>query len=365
MKRAGRLFDAILDRDNLRVAFHSACRGKRDRMETRRFADGLETNLAEMADQLRSGSFTFGRFSQFVIHDPKERVITAPCFPERVAHHAILAVCGPVLDRWLLSDTFACRVGKGRIAAVDRAAAFASRFPFFLKLDIRKYFDSIPHRTLLARLARRFKDRRVLDLFDRIVRSFRGGTGLGLPIGSLTSQHFANFYLGWFDREVKERWQVPGYVRYMDDMALWSMDRDELSRVEDLASRWLSDELGLEVKPFPYRNRTIAGMDFLGCRVFSDHVTLNRRGRTRFRRKLAALQGLFEMGGISERELQSRATALIAFTRTAGVSAWQTRRALIDRLGEPVTRLEPGDPGRELEQQRQELPVGEPEQELA
>ena len=81
MKRAGRLFDAIVERENLRSAFHRACRGKRDRMETRRFAANLEFNLAEMAFQLQSDSFPFGRFSQFVIHDPKERVITAAMLP--------------------------------------------------------------------------------------------------------------------------------------------------------------------------------------------------------------------------------------------------------------------------------------------
>jgi len=227
-----------------------------------------------MAAQLRAGTFPLGRFHQFVIHDPKERVITAPCFPERVAHHAILAVCGPVLDRWLIPDTFACRAGKGRVAAVARTAEFARRFPYFLKLDIRKYFDSIPHERLLTRLARRIKDRRALDLFARVVGSFRGELGRGLPIGSLTSQHLANFYLGWFDREVKEQWRVPGYVRYMDDMGLLSTDRDELRRAEGKAAVWLREELGLEVKPTPYRNRTAAGMDFLGCRVFPDHVTL-------------------------------------------------------------------------------------------
>ena len=121
----------------------------------------------------------------------------------------------------MIPDTFACRTGKGRIAAIERAASFARRFSFFLKLDIRKYFDSIPHQMLLHRLARRFKDRRVLDLFGRIMRSFRGNAGVGLPIGSLTSQHSRQLLPGLVRPFVKERWHVPGYVRYMDDMALW------------------------------------------------------------------------------------------------------------------------------------------------
>ncbi|MFI5386959.1 MAG: RNA-directed DNA polymerase [Fimbriimonadales bacterium] len=77
-------------------------------------------------------------------------------------------------------------------------------FAFFLKLDIRKYFDSIAQAVLRERLERRFKDRRLLDVFGRIIAGYQTAPGRGVPIGSLTSQHFANFYLGWLDRFVKE-----------------------------------------------------------------------------------------------------------------------------------------------------------------
>ena len=103
-----------------------------------------------------------------------------------------------------------------------------------LKLDVRKYFDSIDHDRLLELLTRRFKEVPLHTLFDRIVRSYRGSQGIGLPIGSLMSQHFANFYLGWLDRYVKEALQIRGYVRYMDDMLLWCDDRRELQRGREL-----------------------------------------------------------------------------------------------------------------------------------
>jgi hypothetical protein len=178
------------------------------------------------------------------------------------------------------------------------------------------------------------------------------------------SQHFANFYLGWFDRVVKERWRVRGYVRYMDDMALWADDPGELRRVERDAVVWLRDELGLAVNA-PFRNRTAAGLDFLGCRVFPHHVTLNRRSRVRFRKKLLALDSALAAGHVTEAGYQARAAALVAFATAAGVKSWRTRRAVVDRLRESVERLEPGEPGRELEPHGQELPVGEPEQEQA
>ena len=331
MKRAGNLFERVLDRDNLRSAVGKAMRGKRDRPEVVAFLQDLDHQLAVMAEQLRAGTFPLGRFRQFIRFDPKERVITAPCFPERVLHHAVTNVCEPVFENGLIDDTFACRAGKGRLAALVRAQQFARRFPFFLKLDIRKYFDSVPHDRLLELLARRFKDRPLLDLFGRIVRAFRGGMGRGLPIGSLTSQHLANFYLGWFDRFAKETLRVRGYVRYMDDMGLWADDKAELADALQAAEGFLRDDLRLTLKPTPYVNRVEHGMDFLGCRLYRGHMVLNRRSRRRFRRRLAWLERLHDSGQLSERQFQDRVTAMTAFTRTPGLCSWRFRQSVLQQ----------------------------------
>jgi hypothetical protein len=307
-------------------------RGKRDRPEVVGFLHDVDRRLEEMSEQIRAGTFPLGRFHQFIRFDPKERVITAPCFAERVLHHAVINVCEPAFERWLIADTFACRAGKGRLAALERARQFARRYPFFLKLDIRKYFDSVSHDRLLELLARRFKDRPLLGLFGRIVRAFRGGMGCGLPIGSLTSQHLANFYLGWFDRFVKERLRIRGYVRYMDDMGLWADSKAELAGALQAADVFLRDELRLTLKPTPYVNRVEHGMDFLGCRLYRWHMVLNRRSRRRFRRRLAWLERCHDCGQLTERQLQDRATAMSAFTRTPGLCSWRFRQSVLKRI---------------------------------
>ena len=178
MKRAGRLFDAVLDRDNLRLAVHKALKGKRGRADACAWISRLDANLDRLTEQLALGTVPVGRFYQFVTHDPKERIITAPCFEERVLHHALMNVCEPHLERWLIFDTYACRKGKGRNAALLRARQNAARYRFFLKMDVRKYFDSVPHQRLLELWQRRFKDDRLNRLVDSIVRSYRGVIGL-------------------------------------------------------------------------------------------------------------------------------------------------------------------------------------------
>jgi len=169
--------------------------------------------IAELMEKVECSSFPFGQFRQFVIRDPKLRVISAPRFCERIVHHAVMNVCEPYLDRWLISDSVACRKGLGRNVALSRSSSFAKTYPAYLKLDIRKYFDSIEHATLIRLLAKRFKDESLLALFHDVISSFRGNVRVGLPIGSLTSQHFANFYLGWFDRFGARGFQVGCFER--------------------------------------------------------------------------------------------------------------------------------------------------------
>lgn len=84
MKRAGNLFERIVERDNLRHAFYEARRGKRTRPDVLEYAADLEANLRRTSCELEAGNFPLGRYTQFTIYDPKRRVITAPCFAERL-----------------------------------------------------------------------------------------------------------------------------------------------------------------------------------------------------------------------------------------------------------------------------------------
>jgi RNA-directed DNA polymerase len=326
------LLEKIVERDNLRLAFHRALKGKRDRADAREFAVHLEANLRQMAAGILSGEFPVGRCLQFTIYDPKQRLITAPCFPERVLHHAIMNVCEPAFERFLIDDTYACRRGKGRIAALHQAVRYSQRFPVVLKLDVRKYFDSISQEVLFERLTRRFKDPPLLDLFRRIIDSYQTSPGCGVPIGSLTSQHLANFYLGWFDRFVKETLGATGFVRYMDDSVIWGGTSVHLRGVLARCEEFLASDLQLKVKPEPVIGPARHGFSFLGCRVYPDHMKLNRRSRARFGCKLFELETAFARGEIDQLALQQRVTALVAFTTAGGTRSWKFRTRVLQRM---------------------------------
>jgi retron-type reverse transcriptase len=324
MKRIGDLYDRIHEWDNLRAAFHGARKGARHGRAAAFFEARLDENLRGLQAELADGAVQFHGYTRFVIHDPKERTITAPAFRDRVLHHAIMNVCEPHFEKWHIHDTYACRHGKGRLAALERTTAYARDHGWFLKLDVRKYFESIPHDTLAESLGRKFKDRRLLTLLDCIIRSHEASPGRGLPIGSLISQHLANFYLAPVDRLAREKLRHPGYVRYMDDFALWSDQREDLRRAWSEIEMFLHDRLDLELKKGTHLNRTDHGMNFCGFRVFRGWRVLNRRSRRRFALKIAELESVE-----NEAERQRRGEAILAFAREG--SSWQFRTRALAR----------------------------------
>jgi RNA-directed DNA polymerase len=360
MKRAGNLWPAVIERENLVRAFHQAARGKRRKLEVQRFGRELDRSVDELRGELVSGTFEIGKFHVFKVYDPKERTIHAACFRERVFHHALMNLCEPVLERQAVFHSYACRKGKGRLQAIAAAEQAARRHTWYLKLDIRRYFESIPHARLLARLQRHFKDPVVLDWLGRIVAAHRADSGHGLPIGSLTSQHLANFYLGTLDRFCQEQPQVKAYARYMDDFVCWGDDLVAMVQLGKSIQRLVEEDLGLTLKHPPCPQPVVRGMDFLGYRLFADHTELNRRSKVRYGRRLGILAKLHENGRLTETEVQQRLTALTAFVLP--VRSHGFRRRLIQRFGSVAIGLEPGEPGRQLEQQCQQLPRREPQQ---
>ena len=317
MKRAGGLYDRIAEPENLRLSFLKAVRGKRGKAEVIEYAAGLDANLRRLRDQLLARRVAIGDYHFFTVHDPKERVICAAAFPERVLHHAVMNVCEPVLERFAIHDSYACRKDKGMHAAVLRAQDFSRRNLWHLKLDIRKYFDSIDHATALDLLARRFKDADLLALFGQILSSYETDPGKGLPIGNLISQHLANFYLGHLDHFVKETLRVAGYVRYMDDFVLWEGDKHALKGHLAAITAFLESRLQLRLKDDVQINRSARGLPFLGYRIFAHRLDLGPRARRRFARRLGRFEQEFETGHWSECDLARHAEALLSYVRFA------------------------------------------------
>ncbi len=338
MKRSGVSLQTIVDLPNLVQAFYLAARGKRQRRDVRDFQADLFTRLATLQRELLDGDYRPGNMSRFHIRDPKPRIIHAPCFRDRVLHHALMAHVGPVLDRALVFDTYACRVGKGTLAAVLRCRQHCRRFPWYVKVDMRAYFASVDHTILKSLLRRRLKNPKVLAFIDLLIGSYSSAPGRGLPIGALTSQHFANFYLSGFDRWLLERDSVLGMVRYMDDVVWWCDSRASAKASLQDAQGFLREALHLKIKPDAQLNRSTRGVTLCGYRVLPGALRLTRRRRERYAVCRRRWERAYARGEIDSLVLQAGYSSALGMTIHADAAAWR-REQLQRRPPEPAVEI--------------------------
>lgn len=328
-KRKGYLMAQIADPDNLRLAFYKAARGRQLKEEVIAYRKNLDAHLHLLHIQLLAGTVPIGIYHYFTVYDPKERIICAASFNERVMHHAIMNICHPIFDNFLIYDTYATRMGKGQFAALDRAKSYAANNTWFCKMDVRKYFDSIDHRILIQKLHTRFKDPQLLQLFHSIVSSYSTAEGKGIPIGNLTSQYFANFYLGFADRFIKENLHVKAYIRYMDDMVFFGTCKEELVNIARRLSAFIASALNLDIKPVCV-NALSKGLPFLGYVVYPCSIRLNKNSKKRFIQKMKLYTDNLNTEIWNQTQYAKHVNPLIAFTQHAHSAA--LRRAVLCKL---------------------------------
>lgn len=331
MKRIGNLYHQIPYTENLHIAFYKAAKGKRMRPDVLDFKRNFHANIATLRQQLLDDTVDVGHYRFFHVRDPKQRLICAASFPERVLHHAIMNVCGPGIERCAIDDSYACRRRKGPRKAVKKARKFSKRYPWYLKLDICRYFDSIDHDIAVHLLSRRFKEKRLIRLFRRVLDTYHTIPGKGVPIGNLISQNLANFYMSGFDHGIKEIRRIQGYIRYMDDFLLFGNTRDNLKQELEYIKNDLDRNLKLVLKDDIQLNRCTRGIPFLGYRVFPNKVRLSPQSRKRFVKKFRLYERRWIDGVWDVDELIKHTEPLFDFTMAS--HSREFRKQVLQRYG--------------------------------
>lgn len=316
MKRANNLLPFITDIENLRLAYWKAAKGKRHSKSVLSYQENLGNHLLELQQQIQLGHVDVGQYRYFLVYEPKEREICASHFREQVLHHALMNVCHAHFDKKLISDSYASRKGKGTYAALNKASRFSCRNPWYLKLDVRKFFASIHHDILKTQLAAMFKEKRLLSIFYQIIDSYEASPNRGLPIGNLTSQYFANHYLSGLDHFIKEKLGIKAYVRYMDDMVLWHKDKNTLKQSEVAIANFVENCLAMELKPC-LLNQSSHGLPFLGYKLFPYHIRLLQKSKQRFIKKSRLILQDWHQMQLTSGKATERFLPLLAFIQHA------------------------------------------------
>ena len=227
-------------------------------------------------------------------HDPvyildgishKQRTIYVPTLEELIVQHCVVNTLKPMLYKGMYEHSYASLPGRGSHKAKKSIEKWirtdTKNVKYVLKMDIRHFFDSVPHHILKAKLSKYIHDDLMLDLLDKIIDT----TDEGLPLGFHTSQWLSNWYLQGLDHYIKEQLHAAHYVRYMDDMVIFGSNKKALHRMRQGISEYLAKELGLElkanwqvfrfsyIKDGEYKGRDL---DFMGFRFYRDHTVLRR-----------------------------------------------------------------------------------------
>jgi RNA-directed DNA polymerase len=286
--------------------------------------------------------YRHGAYRTFIVADSKKRTIKAAPFRDRVVHHAVCNIIEPIFDPSFIHDSYACRKGKGSHAAVKRLEHFIHALTrererererdgrnaqklYYLKCDISKFFESIDGAILFDILRRKIHDENTLWLLREIIES----NPVGIPIGNLTSQLFANIYLNELDHFVKRELREWHYVRYMDDFLILGTNKAHLQDVRERIRFFLADRLKLTLHP---KKAEIApvdrGIDFLGYVMLpGGRRRLRKSTVKRFLRRRRRYEAMVKNGRMTE-ELYGR-----AIDSWRGYARFADSYRLLEKLG--------------------------------
>ncbi len=328
------------------MAYKKAAKGKRGLPSAASFDHKIADRLIDLRDQLRSDSYRPGAYTHFFIHEPKQRKISAAPFRDRVVHHAVCNVIEPAFEELFHPHSYANRKGKGTHRAIDQLQHYARRYRYCLRLDIVQHFPSIDHQILRDTLFSVVTEPNTQNLMQVLLASgqgvladqyemtyFAGDTLLaplrprGLPIGNLTSQFWSNCYLNRFDQFVKREIGCSAYVRYVDDMALFSNSKKELLGWKQAIVARLS-RLRLRIHASAAQVSHVQhGIPWLGWVVYPTHRRVKRRNVVNFHRRLKNRYDEYQSGQISFGEFDASIQGWINHVRYG--DTWGLRQHLL------------------------------------
>ena len=283
-------FNRIISLENLFLAWQEFKKGKSNKINVQQFGYNLENNLVCLHEELETKSYKHSNYTAFSVCDPKLRRIHKAIVKDRILHHAIFRVLYPIFDKSFIFDSYSCRTGKGSHRAIRRLEDFLHKSSknnckniFALKCDIKKFFDSIDQEILLELIKKKIKDENSVWLIEKIIRSFL----VGIPLGNVTSQLFANVYLNELDQFVKHKLKVKHYLRYCDDFIILNEDVEYLKKLIVKIKDFLNKKLKLTLHPNKIIIRKYKqGIDFLGYIVLPHHRVLRTKTKRRILRKM-------------------------------------------------------------------------------
>lgn len=305
-KKYNNLFEQIIDEKNVEDAYRKTQLGQmKYKRGAIRFSQDLTVNLNALRDSVLYSYYRPKGYHAFSVYEPKERLIYAPAFEDKVVQHMINNVLKDVYRPCFVYDSYSCIECKGTHACVERISHFmrlAKRNygtdAHIVKADIAKFFYSMDREILKDLFRQKITCLDTLHLLDVVVDSSPGD--VGLPLGNLTSQLFANIYLNKLDQFCKRVLSIKYYVRYADDIVLIVEDKKRAKYILNEMRRYVQNNLHLKLHPkkskiFPLEQ----GVNCVGFKIYSTHRLLRNDCKKKIKRKIRKMPNLIDEGKLT------------------------------------------------------------------
>jgi retron-type reverse transcriptase len=312
MKDPENLFEKMLSTEHLFQCWNHFRQGKRKRKDVQYFERHLEDNLFALREELRDLNYQHGPYHQFLVFDPKQRFISKARVKDRVVHEMVHSVLSGEFDQEFIFHSLSSRVGKGTHLGISllqrmirRVSCNGTKACFGLKMDIKRFFDTVDQQILKTLIRKRIDDEKFLKITEIIIDGFRTDqTQRGIPLGNVTSQLFANIYLHELDLFVKHELRESYYLRYCDDFIFLSHNENHLKSLIDPIREFLKNRLRLELHPSKIVLKKLSqGIDFIGYVLFPKHTLVRTRTKQRMFKKLREAEKLYLKEEISRESL--------------------------------------------------------------
>ncbi len=308
-KKIRKCFDKNLTFEKMIEAHERAKKGKLNRYEILNFDLNLENNIVNLVENIKNSRYKVGIYRSFTVYEPKERVIKALPYVDRVVHQwYVEEFIKKYIVAKFIKDTYACICGRGTHKAVNSLQKYMriaqrnyGRDYYILKMDIKKFFYSIDHAILLMIMEEYIKDKKLLQFTELLIDS--DDEIVGIPIGNYSSQFFGNIYLDKLDKFVKNHLKVKYYVRYMDDFVLLVKDRGEAIKLYLVIKKFLTDDLKLTLNSKSRYYPNSFGVDFCGYRIWSTHKLIRKGSKKRIKRNVCKWNELYDNGSLKEKDI--------------------------------------------------------------
>ncbi len=350
MKTHKNLYEEIISEENLYLAFQKAKKGKIKKNYVKEFFKNFKKNLNKLELELSNESYKPLPLETFTIRDPKTRKISKSDFRDRIVHHALCNIIDPIFDKSFIFDSYANRKGKGSLAALKRFDQFKRKISrngkqngwfnknqvkgYVLKADIKHYFQTVNHKILLNIIQKKIKCSKTINLIKNILSNYGGAISqIGMPLGNLTSQFFANIYLNELDKFVKHNLKAKYYIRYVDDFVILSSSKDELIKLRLNIDQFLQDNLKIELHKDKTKIINLSkGVPFVGFRCFYHNKLLKKFNRRNIQRKLNEFHNMFLKGEIDFDKIYEKLQGYFVYMSHA--DTYQLKKVLANQFEE-------------------------------